>query len=335
MYVILILSLLNICKSDNVKKSVTEPDEYITESNEDKNESSESSAEVNQISLKHCSRRQNSRVHEIRDAVIGEFPFMAAIFSRQDEYLCSGTVVTNGLIVTAARCIDRSPAYVMLNTIRDRKDNVTAVLHITDTEKFSTHTDETEVGLLHTEKLNSSITTRLKLSTITENQENSEFEAFGYGLNADSLKEKRLQYVGLETRLLQESPLVKGFIDCVEIKVPTCFRDFGGPALVNDEMYGIVVKGETECTKEISKEFSVSKLVATVLPVYTFKNWLDDRISKYEIVENSRRYLKFYPEKPLAQNMDATPKPKASAGIMSICNYSIIITSLFIFTCLM
>lgn len=329
---VILFNFTNLCSSENVKKSLDDNrddndsgDEGIVESLEIQADSSETIASTN------CSaRRDNGLVHETRQAQVKQFPFMAALFSQQNEYVCAGAIIANGLILTAAHCLSPSPSYVMINAIKDRKDNSSVTLHITKTEKFPTYQGgegDKDVGLVYTEKHNASVGSMISLSNYTDVQNIIEFIALGYGLNTETNQLKELQYVGLENRRppMNAGDLVHGIIDCVEIKVLTCFRDTGGPAIFDDQLIGVVFKGQSTCTQEMSSKYAVNKHMVTVIPTYTFKNWVDEKIKM--VNQDSGPVIPIFPLKPVAADLKALNTRRSSADKNSIQIYIYLVSA--------
>lgn len=305
---ILILSFyLAVCAGD--KGGVNENREDTGESNDETNETNESlGIDENEYTNNtvSCTRRQNSRLHEIRSAQHKQFPFMAAVMSHQDEYLCAGTVVSNGLILTTASCTLKPAKYVLLNTTKGRKDDTTVALHIIKTEKFPTfggsETDK-DVGIIFTEKHSGLVANKIMISNYSSTRGIVDLEALGFGLNSDMGQVKDLQYIGLENRQIaswDQRDLIRGYFDCVDTKVPTCFKDTGGPAIFNNELIGIVIKGQSDCIREMTATYALNKKLAEVLPTYIFKAWLDERLKKNE--EVGPLALVTYPVKPTKNN---------------------------------
>ncbi|XP_049888045.1 chymotrypsinogen 2-like [Pectinophora gossypiella] len=302
-YITFILGIINVCVSENVKKSIDDNRDDTGEINDEaKDESLDIPVENESNNTVTCTRRANSQMHEIQSAQIKQFPFVVAVMSHQNEYLCAGSVISNGLILTTAKCTLQPISYVLLNTTRDKKDETTTMLHVIKTEKFPTFTGSDslkDVGLIYTEKHNSSVASKIKVSNFTSARNIADVEAIGFGLNADVGQPKELQYIGLEQRLYADTgDLMVTYFDCIETKVPTCFKDTGGPVIFENLLIGIVVKGTDECTKEMSGTYAINKRIADCLPTYTFKAWLDERIKKNEEQEESE--LPTYPLQPAA-----------------------------------
>lgn len=308
-FCILFCIFVTDCIGDNVKKSVAEDNRDDNgETNDDNKDdavidSMEVPAEVEPNNVT-CTRRQNNQMHEIRAAQHKQFPFMVAVMSDHHEYVCAGTVVSNGLILTTAQCILQPISYVLLNSTKAKRDETTVALHIIKTEKFPTFpTSDTDkdVGLIYTEKHNNSIAGKIKLSNYTSTRNVLDVEVIGFGLNSDVGQIKELQYIGLEKRdypilSVDSRELIRGYFDCIDTKVLTCFKDTGGPSIFDNELVGIVIKGQSDCIKEMTSAYAVNKRIAEILPTYTFKAWLDERIKKNE--EQEKVALATFPMKP-------------------------------------
>lgn len=317
--VVFVFSFITTCAGENVKKSV---DENRDENGETNDESKDESLDIpvesepNNIT---CTRRQNSQMHEIKPAQHRQFPFMVAIMSQQNEYLCSGAVVSNGLILTTAKCTQLPVSYVMLNTTTDKKDDTTVSLHVIKSERFPTFTGSEslkDVGVVYTEKHNSSVASKITLSNFTNPRQIVDVVGIGFGLNADVGQTKELQFVGMENRSPEEiTEVLKIYFDCVETKVVTCFKDTGGPAVFNNELIGIIIRGQDECSKEMSATYAVNKRMVDVLPSYTFKAWLDEKIKKND--EQEQVALVVYPSPP-ALRSDHSVHKMMSSGIRLI-----------------
>ncbi|XP_021199188.1 kallikrein-7 [Helicoverpa armigera] len=302
--VVFVFGFITTCAGENVKKSVDENRDDNGETNDESKDESLDIPVENEPNNITCTRRQNSQMHEIQNAAHRQFPFMAAIMSQQNEYLCSGVVVSNGLILTTAHCTQQPLSYILLNTTTDKKDETTVSLHVIKTERFPTFTGTEslkDVGIVYTEKHNSSIATKVTLSNYTNPRNVLDLEGLGFGLNADVGQTKDLQYVGMENRSPEEiTDVLRAYFDCVETKVPTCFKDTGGPVLFDKELMGIIIKGTEECSKEMSATYAVNKKMVDILPTYTFKAWLDEKIKKNE--EQEQPALAAYPSHPAARS---------------------------------
>lgn len=330
--IVLICEFVGIAAGENVKKSVDDSRDDNGESDDSKDESMDIPVE-NETNNLTCTRRQNSLMHEIRSAKAKEFPFMAAVMSHQNEYLCSGSVVSNGLILTTAQCTQQPISYVLLDTINDKKDEA-VTLHITKSEKFPTYTGGEslkDVGLIYTEKHNSSVASKIRLSNFTSSRNLVDLVGVGFGLNADVGQTKELQYIGMEHRSPYDpSDIMRAYFDCIETKVMTCYKDTGGPIIFNNELVGIVIKGQDDCTKEMSSSYAISKRMADILPTYTFKAWLDERIKKNEDQEPTA--LATYPSQPAQRHKVKMTVYSRVDGITP--HFSILmITTIFMFVC--
>ncbi|XP_028155749.1 venom peptide isomerase heavy chain-like [Ostrinia nubilalis] len=327
--IILIYEFVDISAAENVKKSVDDSRDDNGENDESKDESLDIPVE-NETNNMTCTRRQNSQMHEITTAKHKQFPFIAAVMSHQNEYLCSGSVVSNGLILTTAQCTQQPISYVLLNTTKDKKDDSVAMLHVTKTEKFPTFTGGEslkDVGLIYTEKHNSTVASKIRLSNYTSSRSIIDLEGIGFGLNADVGQVRELQYVGLEHRSPYDpSDILKAYFDCIETKVLTCYKDTGGPVIFDNELIGIVIKGQDECTKEMSSTYAINKRMADILPTYTFKAWLDEKIKKNE--EQEQTVLATYPTKPVLREK---PHKMTSSGVDRVAAHflPLIITTMF------
>lgn len=313
-FVIFVSGFITTCAGENVKKSIDDNRDDNGETNyESKDESLDIPME-NEPNNITCTRRQNSQMHEIRTAQHRQFPFMVAIMSQQNEYLCSGCVVSNGLVLTTATCTQHPLSYVLMNTTTDKKDETTVSLHVIKTERFPTFTAgerSKDVGIVYTEKHNNSIASKIKLSNFTNPRLVVDIEGLGFGINVDVGQVKELQYIGMEVRYAAEvAESVKGYFDCVETKVTTCFKDTGGPVIFDNELMGVITRGQIECTKEMSATYAVNKRMIDFLPTYVFKAWLEEKIKKNE--EQEPVALATYPSHP---EVNAEPhKMMASNG---------------------
>lgn len=320
-FCVLVCIFVSGAAGNNVKKSVDDNRDDNGETNDEtKDESLEVPAEIETNNVT-CARRQNSQMHEIRAAGYKQFPFMAAVMTDHNEYVCSGTVISNGLILTTAQCTQQPISYVLLNATKSKKDENTVALHIIKSDRFptfSTSDTDKDVGLIYTEKHNTSVATKIKLSNYTSTRNLIDIEVLGFGLNSEVGQTKELQFIGLENRgfsipMVDSRELIRGHFDCIDTKVSTCFKDTGGPALFNHELVGIVIKGQDECVSGMTSEFAVNKKLAEILPTYTFKAWLDDKILKNE--EKDPVALTTFPMKPpLGARRFATYKHDVSAG---------------------
>ncbi|KAJ0181037.1 hypothetical protein K1T71_003122 [Dendrolimus kikuchii] len=306
LFITFTLIIVSTSTAENVKKSVEDNRDDNGETNEEtKDESLDIPVEHEPTNIT-CTRRQGGKMHEIRNANAKEFPFMAALMSQQNDFLCSGSVVSNGLILTTAHCTEQPLSYVLLNATKDKRDETTAALHVIKTEKFPTYTggdSVKDVALIYTEKHNSSIASKIRISNISKPNDISDVEVLGFGLNADVGQTKDLQYVGLEKRYQYEyreytrGDILSTYIDCIDTKVLTCFKDSGGPVIFDNELVGIVIKGQEECSREMTSKFAGNKKMADILPAYSFKAWLDEKIKKNEEVQPVA--LVSYPSDPV------------------------------------
>lgn len=314
--IVFLLGFINICASENVKKSI---DDNRDDTGETGDEAKDESLDIpieNEPTNLTCTRRSNSQMHEIRSAHHRQFPFVAAIMTHQNEYACAGCIVSNGIVLTTATCIQQPISYVLLNVTKAVKDETAVMLHVTKTEKFPTFTGSEalkNVGIIYTEKHNNSIASKIRLSNFTSAQNIVDLTAIGFGLNADIGQVKQLQYVGLEKRgiVIPGEPF-KAYFDCVETKVLTCFKDMGGPVIFDNELMGIVMNGQEDCNKEISGVYAINKIMASVIPTYTFKAWLDERIVKNENQNDAS--LQIYPNKPQNLRIGKLPTHKMTSS---------------------
>ncbi|CAK1548251.1 unnamed protein product [Leptosia nina] len=311
-FLIFFCSLLDICKSEHEKK------------NADYNDvGDEGGIEIagdelnNNSNITVCTRRQNSIMHEIQTATPIQFPFVVALMSQRNEYVCSGSIVSNGIILTAAHCTP-TVSYALVNATSDKKDETVIQLHVIKTENFPTYTggdSPKNVGILFTEKHNNTIASKIRLSNVTDSKNLNEMEALGFGLNAEVGQSKTLQFIGIEKRS-RSGDLIQGFFDCIDTKIPTCFRDAGGPVIFDNELIGVITKGQNECTKEITSSYAINKHVVDVLPIYTFKAWLDEQIVKSQ--EQAKEPLEVYPSKPIFR--EAVHVMTSTGNVFSFCS---------------
>ncbi|XP_026319401.1 uncharacterized protein LOC113229922 [Hyposmocoma kahamanoa] len=246
-----------------------------------------------------CVKMRSNQLHEIRTATYTQFPFMAAVISHQDEYLCSGVVVSKGLILTTSTCANSYRKYVLLNATSDKFDDTTVKLQINRTEMFPCFIgfrSQLDIGLIYTEYYNGTICSNIRISNCTYKTvyDIKGLEAVGYGLNADTGKPKVLQYIGMELKQpVEDLEGLTGYFDCMDTKVPTCFRDTGGPVILDNELVGIVNKGQEECTKQMFSNDTYSKRIADIVPSYTFKAWLEEKIKYHEEVWTNKSLATF------------------------------------------
>ncbi|XP_028029998.1 uncharacterized protein LOC114242898 [Bombyx mandarina] len=302
----ILLNTSIFCYATNANKSIGDENrEDIAETNEDSKEASLEIPTENFLNnLTACTRRENTLMHEIRTANPSEFPFMVAIMSPQNQFLCSGVVVSNGMILTSARCSQQAIDHVLLNTTNDKNKDSCIALRVKKIEKFPTYDGgeiHKDVALIYTEKYNNTVVSKIKLGNYTDKKSITDFEAFGYGLNVEVGEIKELQYVGLENRESDVGDYITGYLDCIDTKVPTCFKDIGGPAVFGNELIGIVVNGQNVCLKEMTAQFAINNKVVDILPIQTFKVWLEDQIKKNE--ESTQMTLVTYPAKPIVPDM--------------------------------
>ncbi|XP_060810692.1 TNF receptor-associated factor family protein DDB_G0272098 [Amyelois transitella] len=318
-----------LCASENVKKSIDDLQDESNEGNDDTKESldimpeNENTEQINSNSNNSnnynsnendsnnknnnsttCTRRANSQMHEILTANHKQFPFMAAIMSHQNDYLCAGSVVSNGVILTSAECLQKPVNYVLLNTTKAKKEDTAVMLYIKNREKFPSFAGSRgkDIGIIFTEKHNNSVASKIKLSNMTSLKGLTDFEGLGYGLNTEVNQIKELQYIGVEYRPFEDYPdLLEGYFDCVDTKIPTCFKDFGGPAIFDNELIGVISSGQNQCTSEMSSKYAVSKKLVRVVPTYSFKAWLEEKIAKVE--EKQPAALATYPSQPAVNNV--------------------------------
>lgn len=322
-FLISILLVLKVCANENVIKNDDGRDD-------DTDDATEETLEIPMNST-GCSRKRNFLVHEIRKANIGQFPFMAALMSSRNEYLCAGSVVSNGVILTTAQCTE-SVSYVLLNTTSDKKND--NALHVIKSEKFPTFTGSNivkDIALVYTEKFNTTIATKINISNYTSIKNLNEIEALGFGLNADVGTIKELQYVGLEIKPKVDNigDVIEGYFDCIDTKVLTCFKDKGGPVIFNNELVGLIISGQNECTGEITSTYALNKLMVTGIPIYTFKAWFDEKIAKYIEKEDAR--LEVFPKKPIARKATARHVMTSAGGLKDRLQLYILLIPLWCF----
>lgn len=315
--IVILFSVVSVCVAENVKKSIDDNRDDTGDINDEAKDESLDIPIENDANLT-CTRRQNSQLHEIKSATYKQFPFMAMIMSQQSEYLCSGVVVSNGLILTTAKCTGLPVSYVLLNATKDKIDDTTTMLHVIKSEKFPTFRGVEsikDIGIIYTEKHNSSVSSKIRLSNFTNVRNIIDVEAIGYGLNSDTGSTKELQYIGMELRPpIEGGEILKAYFDCVDTKVPTCFRDTGSAAIFDNELIGIVSQGQEDCTKEMTSTYAINKKMADIVPSFTFKAWLDERIKKNEesLTEDS---LSIYPNSPVVAKRRMMNKLTDSANM--------------------
>ncbi|XP_063373326.1 trypsin delta-like [Cydia amplana] len=287
------LGLLCISYAENVKKSVDNLGADVNDDIGDNDEAKDIAMEIpdiepeNKTRIQLCSaRRQSNNMHPILNATAKQFPFMASCLSLSEGHICSGTVVANGLILTTASCIQKQINAVLLSTTSSKRTATSVRISVIKTEKFPTYQGEeslNDIGVVYTHKFNSSVASKIKLSNYTSAQNLIDMEIFGFGLNAQSGAEELLQYVGVENRFsVSPSNKLDVFIDCIESKEPICFSDYGGPAVFGNELVGVITSGSKNCIQEMSPNYAINKVMATVLPTYSFKAWLDEIIRNEE-----------------------------------------------------
>lgn len=315
LFTVLLGFLCTVCFCEKTKKSVEEDSAENNDDTESMDSPVESATSENKSTRVPCARRQNKFVHEITAAEPRKYPFIAAIMSPQNEYLCCGTVVSQSMVLTTATCVQQPIGHVLLNVTKDKGDIYAVLLHIVTTEKFPTFDGgETtkDVGIIYIDKHNASVASNIRLSNYTSARNLVEMTAIGFGLNAEVGKTRVLQSVGVEHKPAYDiGDLLRGYFDCIDTKVPSCFRDIGGPVIFDNELVGIVTKGQQECTKEMTSEYSISKILVEVLPSYVFRTWLDSRISRHE-ADQKTSDLKTYPVKP------STARKNENLNVMSL-----------------
>lgn len=335
---VIFFGVVSVCVGENVKKSIDENRDDTGETNDEAKDESLDIPIENDSNLT-CTRRQNSQLHEIRPASYKQFPFMAVVMSQQNEYLCSGVVVSNGLILTTAKCTGLPVSYVLLNASRDKFDDTATMLHVIKSEKFPTFRGVEsikDIGLIYTEKHNSSVCSKIRLSNFTNVRNIFDLEAVGYGLNTEVGNPKEMQYIGMELRSpVEGGEILKAYFDCVDTKIPTCFRDTGSAVIYDNELIGIVSQGQEECTKEMTNTYAINKKMADIVPTFTFKAWLDEKIKKNEetVTEES---LSVYPNKPapakrrMMHKLAGSPNQSDPRHKIFILFYPILVFSTFV-----
>lgn len=336
--IVILFGVVSVCVGENVKKSIDDNRDDTGDINDEGKDESLDIPVENDANLT-CTRRQNSQLHEIKAATYKQFPFMAMIMSQQNDYLCSGVVVSNGLILTTAKCTAMPVSYVLLNATKDKLDDTTTMLHVIKSEKFPTFRGVEsikDIGVIYTEKHNSTICSKIRLSNFTNTRNIMDLEAIGYGLNTDVGAPKQMQYIGMELRSPMEGgEILKAYFDCIDTKVPTCFRDTGSAVIYDNELIGIVSQGQEECTKEMTSTYAINKKMADIVPTFTFKAWLDERIKKNEgtLTEES---LSTYPRTPavakrrMMQGLPSSANQLESPHNIFIVFYPVLVFSTFV-----
>lgn len=305
--VAILFNIVSISAGEKVKKSEDDTVDNIGEVNEEgEDEDLDMPMKDDNTSL-GCNKMQYSQLHEIRSATYTQFPFMAVVMSNLNEYLCSGVVVSNGIILTTAKCASSYTSYVLVNATRGKWDDTTIMLHINRTEMFPNFVGfrtQLDIGLIYTEHHNNTICSKIRLSncSIKTVYDIKNLEAVGYGLNTKNGKPKKMQYIRMELRQpVEDLESLTAYFDCVDTKVPTCFRDTGSAVIFDNELIGIVYEGQKECTKEMFSKNPINKKMADIVPVYTFRAWLAERIKNNEEAL-SNNSLAIYPDKLDAMN---------------------------------
>lgn len=235
-----------------------------------------------------CKKIRSSPLHEIRTATYTQFPFMAIVMSHLNKYLCSGVIISNGLILTTARCATAYEIYVLLNATQGKFDDTTIMLQVNRTEVFPSFIGfrvQLDIGLIYTEPYNCTVCTKIRLSNHTYKSiyDVNGLEAVGYGLNTGTDKRKDMQYIGMNLRQpVEDLEILSAYFDCFDTKVPTCFRDTGSAVILDNELVGIVDTGTKECSKQMLARKPSNKRLATIVPSYTFKAWVSERIENNE-----------------------------------------------------
>ncbi|XP_063545794.1 uncharacterized protein LOC134753784 [Cydia strobilella] len=339
-FTIFFLGLVCISYAENVKKSVDNLRADVNDDIGDNDEAKDVAMEIpeiepeNKTRINLCSaRRQSNNMHPIQNATAKQFPFMAACLSLSDVHICSGTVIANGLILTTASCIQKQINAVLVNTISSRRTAQGAIrISVIKTEKFPSYNGEeslNDVGIVYTHKFNSSVASKIKLSNYTSAQNLVDMEIFGFGLNEQSGFAEQLQYAGVEHRFSgNPGNKLNVFIDCIETKQPTCFTDYGGPAIFGNELVGVIIKGSDHCIQEISPNYAINKEMATVLPTYSFKAWIDEKIREEE--EKNIVSIPTFPQKLVG--IEESKTKKVSSAFNSVaCVYTIFLLCMFPF----
>lgn len=288
--VVILLSFANVSARAKLKKSEDDTEESkddLVEINEDtEDEDLDVSIKDNNYTL-DCNRIPSNLLHAIRTASYQQFPFMAVILSSLNKYLCSGVIISNGLILTTARCAAGYQISVLLNATRGKIDNNTIVVQVNKTEMFPNFIgfrSLLNIGLIYTEPYNCTICTKIRLCNHTYKSiyDVKGLEAVGYGLNTGTDKPKAMQFIGMELKQpLDDLENITASFGCVDTKVPTCFKDTGSAVILENELIGIVDVGEKQCTKRMYAT-TPSKILAYIVPSYTFREWVDERIKNNE-----------------------------------------------------
>ncbi|CAH2068381.1 unnamed protein product, partial [Iphiclides podalirius] len=90
---------------------------------------------------------------------------------------------------------------------------------------------------------------------MTSSDQLLDVEALGFGLNTDPGQLKELQYAGLERRASLNDNYYSAFIDCVETKILTCFRDIGGPVIYDNQLAPRNEHLNPNCRRGVSKAY--------------------------------------------------------------------------------
>ncbi|XP_063393280.1 trypsin-like [Cydia fagiglandana] len=338
-FTIFFIGLVCISYAENVKKSVDNLRADVNDDIGDNDEAKDIAMDIpemepeNKTRINLCSaRRQNNNMHPILNATAKQFPFVAACLSLSDTHICSGTVIANGMILTTASCIQKQINAVLLNTIIAKRNAPGAErISVIKTEKFPSYTGEeslNDVGIVYTHKFNSSIASKVKLSNYTTAQNLVDVELFGFGLNEPSSATEQLQYVGVENRFMgSPGNKLNVFIDCIETKEPTCFTDYGGPAIFGNELVGVIVKGSPNCIQEISPNYAINKEMGTILPTFSFKAWVDEKIKNEE--ERNVISIPTFPQKLVG--IEELKTKQSSAFNPVACVYTIFLLCMFPF----
>lgn len=317
-FVAILFSIVSINAGEKVKKSADETDENKDDIAEVNDEAEDEDLDmqikdVDKNSVKNtsveCNRMKNGELNEIRAATYRQFPFMAVVMSNLNEYMCSGVVVSNGLILTTARCAASHTGYVLLNATRDKFDDTTTMLHINKTvifPRFVGFRTQLDIGLIYTEHHNNITCSKIRISntTVKTVPNINGLEAIGYGLNTDTGTPRVMQYIGLELEQpIEDLESLTAYLDCVHTNssVPACFKDTGSAVLFDNELIGIVYNGQKECIKEMFSKKTINIKMADIVPSYTFKAWLGEIIKNNEETW-TKNPLTTYPDKRDAMN---------------------------------